>query len=59
MAAPELEDQPRALTCKAEFLVAHGRSQFHFSRSNPIGQHLYPDCGLEEVAPQVHYAMRL
>lgn len=27
--------------------------------SNPIGQHLYPSCGFEEVARQVHYAMRL
>jgi len=27
--------------------------------SNPIGQTLYPDCGFEEVAQQVHYARRL
>jgi ribosomal protein S18 acetylase RimI-like enzyme len=27
--------------------------------SNPIGQHLYPSCGFEEVARQVHYAMKL
>jgi ribosomal protein S18 acetylase RimI-like enzyme len=27
--------------------------------SNPIGQRLYPDCGFEEVARQVHYARRL
>lgn len=27
--------------------------------SNPIGQTLYPDCGFEEVARQVHYARRL
>jgi ribosomal protein S18 acetylase RimI-like enzyme len=26
---------------------------------NPIGQHLYPDCGFVEVARQVHFAMRL
>ena len=27
--------------------------------SNPIGQKLYPACGFEEVARQVHYLMRL
>lgn len=27
--------------------------------SNPIGQSLYPACGFEEVARQVHYLMRL
>lgn len=27
--------------------------------SNNIGQHLYPACGFEEVARQVHYAMKL
>ena len=27
--------------------------------NNPIGQTLYPDCGFEEVARQVHYARRL
>jgi len=26
---------------------------------NPIGSHLYPDVGFEEVAHQIHYAMRL
>lgn len=26
---------------------------------NPIGQHLYPSLGFEEVARQVHYARRL
>jgi ribosomal protein S18 acetylase RimI-like enzyme len=26
---------------------------------NPVGQHLYPACGFQEVARQVHYAMRL
>lgn len=26
---------------------------------NPIGQHLYPDCGFVEVARQIHFAMRL
>ncbi|QDU93132.1 GNAT family N-acetyltransferase [Lignipirellula cremea] len=26
---------------------------------NPIGQHLYPACGFQEVARQVHYAQRL
>ena len=27
--------------------------------SNAVGQHLYPSCGFEEVARQVHYAMKL
>ena len=27
--------------------------------SNSIGQHLYPSCGFQEVARQVHYAMKL
>jgi len=27
--------------------------------SNPIGQSLYPSCGFEEVARQVHFTMRL
>jgi hypothetical protein len=27
--------------------------------SNPVGQHLYPSCGFEEVARQVHDAMKL
>jgi len=27
--------------------------------SNPVGQHLYPDCGFIEVGRQVHYAMKL
>ncbi len=27
--------------------------------SNPIGQHLYPSCGFEEIARQVHFAMKL
>ncbi len=27
--------------------------------SNAVGQHLYPACGFEEIARQVHYGMRL
>lgn len=27
--------------------------------SNAVGQQLYPSCGFEEVARQVHYAMKL
>jgi len=27
--------------------------------SNAVGQHLYPSCGFDEVARQVHYAMKL
>ena len=26
---------------------------------NPVGQHLYPRLGFQEVARQIHYAMRL
>ena len=26
---------------------------------NPIGQNLYPSLGFQEVARQIHYAMRL
>ena len=26
---------------------------------NDVGRHLYPDCGFEEVARQVHFARRL
>jgi hypothetical protein len=26
---------------------------------NPVGQALYPDLGFQEVARQIHYAMRL
>ncbi|MBM3859719.1 MAG: GNAT family N-acetyltransferase [Verrucomicrobia bacterium] len=26
---------------------------------NPVGQNLYPDCGFQEVARQVHYVMKL
>jgi hypothetical protein len=27
--------------------------------STAIGQHLYPSCGFDEVARQVHFAMKL
>jgi len=26
---------------------------------NPVGQHLYPDCGFVQVARQLHFALRL
>jgi ribosomal protein S18 acetylase RimI-like enzyme len=26
---------------------------------NPVGQHLYPDCGFREVARQIHYCAKL
>lgn len=26
---------------------------------NPIGQHLYPACGFQEIGRQIHYAMKL
>lgn len=34
-------------------------AQIETMTSNAIGQHLYPSCGFEEVARQVHYAMHL
>ena len=34
-------------------------AQIETMASNATGQHLYPSCGFEEVARQVHYAMRL
>lgn len=26
---------------------------------NPIGQHLYPSCGFQEIGRQIHYALKL
>ncbi len=34
-------------------------AQIETMASNSVGQHLYPACGFEEVARQVHYAMKL
>lgn len=34
-------------------------AQIETMASNDVGQHLYPSCGFEEVARQVHYAMKL
>lgn len=34
-------------------------AQIETMASNAIGQHLYPSCGFEEVARQVHYAMKI
>ena len=34
-------------------------AQIETMASNAIGQHLYPSCGFEEVARQVHFAMKL
>ena len=33
--------------------------QIETMAANSIGQHLYPSCGFEEVARQVHFAMQL
>lgn len=33
--------------------------QIETMTSNEVGQHLYPACGFEEIARQVHYAMKL
>lgn len=34
-------------------------AQIETMASNSVGQHLYPACGFEEIARQVHYALRL
>lgn len=34
-------------------------AQIETMASNPVGQHLYPSCGFQEVARQIHYALRL
>ena len=34
-------------------------AQIETMATNPIGQHLYPSCGFEEISRQVHYAMKL
>ena len=34
-------------------------AQIETMASNEVGQHLYPSCGFEEVARQVHYALKL
>ena len=34
-------------------------AQIETMASNEVGQHLYPSCGFEEIARQVHYAMKL
>ena len=48
-----------------EHALAHFRSEnLEFAvietlASNPLGQSLYPSCGFQEVARQIHYAQRL
>ncbi|MDZ4403241.1 GNAT family N-acetyltransferase [Prosthecobacter sp.] len=44
-----------------DYMRAQGMklAQIETMASNAIGQHLYPSCGFEEVARQVHYAMKL
>ena len=34
-------------------------AQIETMESNEVGRHLYPSCGFEEMAHQVHYAMKL
>lgn len=34
-------------------------AQIETMATNSIGLHLYPSCGFEEIARQVHYAMKL
>ena len=34
-------------------------AQIETMANNPVGQHLYPSCGFEEITRQVHYAMEL
>lgn len=48
-----------------ETAIAYGREQgmlylrIETLAHNPIGQYLYPSCGFQEVARQVHYVMPL
>lgn len=51
----------RLITHALEYFKAEGLklAVIETMASNPIGQHLYPSCGFEEVARQIHYAMKL
>lgn len=44
-----------------DYLRAKGMkiAQIETMATNPVGQHLYPSCGFEEITRQVHYAMKL
>lgn len=51
----------RLINHALDYMRAEGLklAQIETMASNAIGQHLYPSCGFEEVARQVHYAMKL
>ncbi len=51
----------RLIVYAVDYMRAEGMkiAQIETMASNAIGQHLYPSCGFEEVARQVHYAMKL
>ena len=48
-----------------EHALAHFRTKgmeiavIETMESNPIGQTLYPSCGFQEIARQIHFAQRL
>ncbi len=51
----------RLIVHAVDFMRAQGMkvAQIETMATNAIGQHLYPSCGFEEVARQVHFAMKL
>jgi ribosomal protein S18 acetylase RimI-like enzyme len=51
----------RLLEHALEYLRQQGMecARIETLEQNPIGSHLYPGLGFEEVARQIHYAMRL
>jgi ribosomal protein S18 acetylase RimI-like enzyme len=44
-----------------EYFRAEGMSAavIETMANNPVGQHLYPACGLQEIARQIHFAQKL
>ncbi len=51
----------RLISHALDYFRAEGMklAQIETMATNEVGQHLYPSCGFEEVARQVHYAMKL
>ena len=51
----------RLIVHAVDFMRAQGMkvAQIETMATNAVGPHLYPSCGFEEVARQVHFAMKL
>lgn len=51
----------RLITHALDYMRSNGMkvAQIETMASNAVGQHLYPSCGFEEMARQVHFAMKL